>query len=100
MTILKIPSPLRAFTEGAKQIEIEGKDVGEAIEELVSTYPALKNHLIGEDGELRQFVNLFVNSEDVRYLDGNKTILRKEDQLMIIPSIAGGSYADDENNEK
>ena len=94
MTTLKIPSPLRAYTDGEKQIEIAGKDVGEAIEELIAIYPTLKIHLIGEDGELRQFVNLFVNNEDVRYLNGTRTVLGKEDQLMIIPSIAGGSEAD------
>ena len=90
MTILKIPSPLRVYTDGEKQIEIKGKNVERAIEELIENYPALKNHLFDENGELRLFVNLFVNDEDVRYLDGIKTVLGKEDQLMIIPSIAGG----------
>ncbi len=90
MTILKIPSPLRVYTEGEKQIDINGNNVGRALEELVEKYPSLKSHLFGDDGELRQFVNLFVNNEDVRYLDGKNTVLENEDQLMIIPSIAGG----------
>ncbi len=90
MTILRIPSPLRAYADGAKQIEIRGDNVGQALDELIALYPALKNHLFGDDGELRAFVNLFLNDEDVRYLQGKDTPLGDGDRLMIIPSIAGG----------
>ncbi len=91
MTILKIPTPLRAYADGAKQIDVEGNNVGLALEELTNLYPALKTHLFDEAGELRAFVNIFLNEEDVRYLQGKETLISNDDQLMIIPSIAGGA---------
>ncbi len=91
MTILKIPTPLRSFANGEKQIEVQGDTVGKALDELTEKFPALKNHLFNEKGELRAFVNLFLNEEDVRYLQGKETEIGENDQLMIIPSIAGGN---------
>ena len=90
MAILKIPSPLRPYAEGNKEIEIFEETVGEAIDQLALKYPALKTHLFDDNGELRAFINLFVNDEDIRYLQGIETNLLKTDRLMIIPSIAGG----------
>ena len=90
MTTLRIPTPLRPYAEGVGQIEVNAKTVSEAMEELTRTYPALKKHLYTEDGELRTYVNLFLNDEDIRHLDGVNTKLNNGDRLMIIPSIAGG----------
>jgi MoaD family protein len=90
MPTLLIPSPLRSYTEGVRSIDLQSTDVGSAIEELVKRYPALKGHLFSEDGSLRPYVNLFLNDEDVRHLQGLETELADQDQLRIIPSIAGG----------
>ena len=91
MPSLAIPSPLRPYTEGTGNIEIHSTDVRGAVQELVSKYPALDSHLFTEDGSLRPYINLFVNDEDVRHLQGLETELGEQDRLRIIPSIAGGS---------
>lgn len=90
MTILRIPTPLRPYAEGAGQIDIHAQTVSEAMVELITTYPALKKHLFTDEGDLRAYVNLFLNDEDIRHLDGIETKLSDGDRLMIIPSIAGG----------
>jgi adenylyltransferase/sulfurtransferase len=90
MTILRIPTPLRPYAEGTGQIDVNAETVSEAMAELTNTYPALKKHLFTEEGELRAYVNLFLNDEDIRHLDGVDTRLSDGDRLMIIPSIAGG----------
>lgn len=90
MTTLRIPTPLRPYAEGAGQIDIQAKTVSEAMAELTTKYPALKKHLFTDEGELRTYVNLFLNDEDIRHLDGVETKLTDGDRLMIIPSIAGG----------
>lgn len=90
MITLKIPAPLRPYADGVNQIEIQAQNVSGAMMELTVSYPALKKHLYNEEGELRAYVNLFLNDEDIRHLDGTETKLRAGDRLMIIPSIAGG----------
>ena len=90
MPTLSIPSPLRSYTEGARSIDIQSANVGGAVQELVTRYPALDSHLFTDEGGLRPYVNLFLNDEDVRYLQGLETELADQDQLRIIPSIAGG----------
>lgn len=91
MTItISIPTPLRNYTGNNKTVEIDAKSVSEALEKLVVEYPKLKNHLF-EDDELRNFVNIYVNDEDIRYLeDKQQTSLQDGDNVAIIPSIAGG----------
>ena len=90
MTILRIPSPLRPYASGVSQIEVKASDVAGALEELITAYPELETHLFTENGQLRGFVNLFLNDENVSQLQGTKTKLKPEDSLMILPSIAGG----------
>ncbi|MEN8242727.1 MAG: ubiquitin-like small modifier protein 1 [Chloroflexota bacterium] len=90
MTILKIPTPLRPYADGETQIEVQAQDVSGALSELIEMYPALKKHLFTDEGELRAYVNLFLNDEDIRHLEGTETKLSTDDRLMIIPSIAGG----------
>ena len=90
MTILRIPSPLRPYADGEGQIEIQAETVSGAMTELTETYPALRKHLFTDEGELRAYVNLFLNEEDIRHLEGTATKLTAGDRLMIIPSIAGG----------
>jgi molybdopterin converting factor small subunit len=90
MATLRIPTPLRAYAGGASQLDIKSEKVSGALDELVKAHPELKPHLFQESGELRAFVNLFVNDENVRDLSGTDTPLKPGDTLMILPSIAGG----------
>jgi molybdopterin converting factor small subunit len=90
MTTLRIPTPLRPYAGGQNEVTVQGANVGEALNDLVTQYPDLKKHLFNEANELRPFVNLFLGDEDVRHLDGVHTPLNEGDKLMIIPSIAGG----------
>ena len=90
MTI-HIPTPLRNFTNGKASISVEVATVHEALEALVSTYPGMRGNLFDKEGKLRSFVNLYLNDEDIRYLPGKEeTATKADDELTIIPSIAGG----------
>jgi sulfur-carrier protein len=89
MAQIKIPTPLRAYTSGQAEVAVAGDTVGAALSDLVSQHPDLKQHLFNED-ELRNFVNIFLGDEDVRFLDGLETTIDADDSLRIIPSIAGG----------
>jgi molybdopterin converting factor small subunit len=90
MTVLRIPSPLRAYADGQAELQVQGQDVAQAMESLIQKHPALRQHLFNGNGELRPFVNVFINNEDIRQIEGLKTPLKPEDRLMIVPSIAGG----------
>ena len=91
MSVLRIPTPLRPYAEGASEIEINAENVGMALEELTQRYPSLRKHLFTETGDLRSYVNLFINNEAIRYLQGVDTPVSAGDMMMIIPSIAGGA---------
>ncbi|RUM30995.1 MAG: molybdopterin synthase sulfur carrier subunit [Aquifex sp.] len=88
--IVRIPTPLRRLTNGQGEVEVEAKSVKEAIEKLEEQFPGIKERLIDENGELRRFVNLYVNDEDIRFLKGLDTELKDGDTLSIVPAIAGG----------
>jgi molybdopterin converting factor small subunit len=89
---IHIPTPLRRFTEERGEVQVEGATVAEAMQDLVRRHPALERHLYADDGTLRTFVNLFLNDQDVRHLDGKGTApVSPGDTLSIIPSIAGGA---------
>ncbi len=89
MTTIRIPTPLRPYSGGNSTVTVSGDTVGEALDHLTQQHPQLRNHLF--DGEeLRSFVNIYLNKEDVRGLHGAQTALKSDDTLMIIPSIAGG----------
>ena len=90
MTTIKIPTPLRAYTDGNAEIKVDGGTVGAALGDLVTKHPDLRQHIYNGD-ELRNFVNVFIGEEDIRYRDGLDTPLEPSDNLRIIPSIAGGS---------
>jgi molybdopterin converting factor small subunit len=90
MTVVRIPSPLRPYVGGLKEVEVTGDTVGSAISDLTRRYPDLRTHLFDADGNLRPYVNLFLNEEDVRARGGLSASLTQADRLMIIPSIAGG----------
>ncbi len=90
-TTIHIPTPLRAYTGQKSAVPVEGETVGEALSHLITQYPALKQHLYNEQDQLRSFVNVFLNDEDIRHLERTETQIRPSDELSIIPSIAGGS---------
>jgi molybdopterin synthase sulfur carrier subunit len=85
-----IPQVLRASAGGNKQIELTGSSVGEVVEALVAQYPSLRGQLLSDDGALNRFVNVYVNGQDVRYLDGLATPLGATDELRLLPAMAGG----------
>lgn len=89
MAKIRVPTPLRAYTDGASDIDVTGDTVGEALGNLVDQHPDLRVHLF-QDGELRSFVNIFIADEDIRFMQGLDTEIGAEDSLRIIPSIAGG----------
>ena len=90
MATIRIPTPLRAYTGGNATVTAEGESVQAVLDGLTKQYPDLSNHLF--DGEaLRSFVNIYLNKEDIRHLDGPTTAVSATDTLMIVPSIAGGA---------
>lgn len=89
MASIKIPTPLRAYTSNQAQVNVSGETVGAALDSLTTQYPELRQHLY-EGDTLRNFVNVFLGDEDVRFLDGLETEIDADDNLRIIPSIAGG----------
>ena len=86
-----IPTPLRQFTAKQESVDLDAKTVGEALNSLMSQYADLRKHLYSEDGRLRSFVNVYVNDEDIRFLQREKTALAQGDTISIVPSIAGGA---------
>jgi sulfur-carrier protein len=86
-----IPTPLRQYTGKQDTIEIQAKTVGEALSNVTAQYADLRRHLFSEEGKLRSFVNVYLNDEDIRFLEKEKTPLRDNDIISIVPSIAGGS---------
>ena len=89
MAKFRVPTPLRPYTGENEYVQVDGGTVQDALDHLTTQYPEIKPHLFNE-GALRSFVNIFVGEEDMRYLDGVKTTISDETQLLIIPSIAGG----------
>jgi MoaD family protein len=87
---VRIPTPLRAATDGTSEVTLEASDVTGVISELETRYPGIKGRLRDENGALRRFVNLYVNGEDVRFKNGLDTSLSAGDELSIVPAVAGG----------
>ena len=90
MPLIRIPTPLRVYAGGKSEVAVQGENVGQALGSLVEQNPPLRTHLFTETGELRAFVNLFLNEDNVKDLQGLDTALDEGDRLMLIPSIAGG----------
>jgi adenylyltransferase/sulfurtransferase len=86
-----VPTPLRQYAGKQAAIEVQAATVGEALNALTSTYPDLRKHLYSDEGKLRAFVNLYLNDDDIRYLQKDATAVKDSDTLSIVPSIAGGS---------
>ena len=90
MSTVRIPQVLRASAGGNKQVEVAGASVGELVNGLVAEYPSLRGQLLTDDGDLNRFVNVYVNGQDVRYLDGLATPVEDRDEVRLLPAMAGG----------
>jgi molybdopterin synthase sulfur carrier subunit len=90
VSTVKIPPVLRSSTGGEKEVAVEGANVGEVLRGLASQHPATESQLFSAEGELNRYVNVYVNDEDVRVLDGLDTSVGPNDTLVILPAMAGG----------
>ncbi|MBS1817087.1 MAG: MoaD/ThiS family protein [Acidobacteria bacterium] len=89
-TKILIPTPLRPYTDKQEAVEAAGGTIGELLSDLTTKYSGLKAHLYNEQGKLRSFVNIYLNDEDIRYLQKDQTPVGPNDTVSIIPSVAGG----------
>lgn len=90
MATIKIPPVLRASVGGEKEVSASGANIGEVLRDLVSNHPATESQLFSGEGELNRYVNVYLNDEDVRVLDGLQTAVGEADTLVILPAMAGG----------
>jgi sulfur-carrier protein adenylyltransferase/sulfurtransferase len=90
---IHIPTPLRPFTDKKESVEVSGATVGDLLKDLTTRYDGLRKHLYADDGRLRNFVNVYLNDEDIRYLQKEQTPVKPGDSLSIVPSVAGGAPA-------
>jgi molybdopterin synthase sulfur carrier subunit len=90
MPTVRIPTPLRQMTKGTAEVKAAGDTVDGIVADLERQFPGLKERLVDESGELRRFINIYVNEEDIRFLDGKKTTIKETDVVSIVPAIAGG----------
>src|ERR1700730_12291091 len=91
MAKIHIPTPLRQYAGKQPAVEVKAGTIGEALSDLVAKHPDLRRHLYTDDGKLRAFVNVYLNDEDVRYLQKEATVVTDSDSISIVPSIAGGA---------
>lgn len=87
---VRIPTPLRAVAKGNANVQAKGDTIGDVIGDLEHQFPGLRERLVDETGELRRFINIYVNQEDIRFLQAKKTALKDGDEVSIVPAIAGG----------
>jgi len=90
MPTIRIPTPLRKLTNNQEEVIASGATLGAILEELNATYPGLGERILDEQGTIRRFVNIFVNDEDVRFLQEKETLVKEADVVSIVPAIAGG----------
>ena len=88
---VRIPTPLRRVTDGQDKVDTEGETLRQLIDSMEGQYPGIKERLCDEDGNLRNFVNVYVNGEDVRFLDGIDSATGDGDEVSIVPAVAGGA---------
>lgn len=87
---VRVPTPLRKLTNNEEVVEVRATNIAELIAELQSRYPGIRERLVDDKGEVRRFVNVYVNEEDIRFLNNQQTALKDGDEVSIIPAIAGG----------
>ena len=87
---VRIPTPLRRLTNGQAKVELDPNNLGDLVEKLNGEFPGFKDRLVDENGDLRYFVNIYLNGEDVRFMDGLGTSTKEGDEISIVPAVAGG----------
>ena len=90
MSVVKIPTVLRPQVGGNRELQLGGSTVGEVVDALTAAYPSLRSQHLNTDGELNRFVNVYVNGQDVRYLEGLATAVAEHDDVRLLPAMAGG----------
>jgi MoaD family protein len=90
MATVRIPTPLRKLTEGKEEVSAAGATIGELITDLEANYPGIKARICDDKGQVRRFVNIFANDEDIRFLQNLETPVKDSDEVSIVPAIAGG----------
>jgi len=90
MATVRIPSPLRRYTNSQSKVESNGGSIGELLENLEAQYPGIKSKLCDDSGNIKRYVNIFINDEEIRTLQGNDTPVADRDEVSIIPAMAGG----------
>ncbi len=87
---IRIPTPMRKLTNDQELVQAAGANIGELIDDLEKTFPGIKERLCDENGNVRRFVNIFLNDEDIRFLEDKATAVKEGDEISIVPAIAGG----------
>jgi molybdopterin synthase sulfur carrier subunit len=90
MPSVRIPTPLRKLTNELEVVQAAGSNIGEVINSLDQAFPGLKERIVDDAGNVRRFVNIFVNDEDIRFLEEKATAVKEQDEISIVPAIAGG----------
>jgi molybdopterin synthase sulfur carrier subunit len=90
MATVRIPSPLRRYTNSQSKVETNGGSIGELLENLEAQYPGIKSKLCDDSGNIKRYVNIFINDEEIRTLQGSETPVGEKDEVSIIPAMAGG----------
>ncbi len=90
MVSVRVPTPLRKFTNGIDEVSVDGNTVRSLVENLDQKYPGIKERICDETGKIRRFVNVYVNGDDIRFLQNLETALKEGDTISIVPAIAGG----------
>ncbi|MDR4505625.1 MAG: MoaD/ThiS family protein [Candidatus Scalindua sp.] len=88
---VRIPTPLRSLTNGSDEVSVEGNTIKEVVDNLESSYRGIKERICDENGQIRKFINFYVNEEDIRFLNNQETPVKDGDQISIVPAIAGGT---------
>ena len=88
--LVRIPTPLRSIAKGNAEVQAKGDTVMALVDDLERQFPGLRDRLVDDKGELRRFINIYLNEEDIRFLDGKTTALKEGDTVAIVPAIAGG----------
>lgn len=88
---VRVPTPLRKFTNGADEVNGQGNSMKALVEDLEKNYPGIKDRICDESGKVRRFVNVYVNGDDIRFLQNLETSLKEGDNISIVPAIAGGN---------
>jgi molybdopterin converting factor small subunit len=90
--IIEIPTAFRRFTDGQQKVDCSAVTVAEALNQLTTKYPDLGRHVRDDQGQIRQFLNVYLNDEDIRFLGGESCTIKDGDRVLLVPSIAGGSF--------